>query len=66
MGDRTYDHFCKFGKSLNKLLSNLGGNAVLPISKGDANANLESTYMIWRNEIVKLIQSLDLPRENFE
>lgn len=57
LGDTNYDKFCHMGKSIDKRLSELGGQRVLPLRCADEATNLEETVEEWKVQIFEQVKS---------
>jgi sulfite reductase (NADPH) flavoprotein alpha-component len=57
LGDRHYEHFCKFGADLDTKLASLGGNAIC--KRVDCDVDVEEPFAEWKKAV---IAQLNKPR----
>jgi NADPH-ferrihemoprotein reductase len=50
LGDKTYEHFNKMGKVIDKRLEALGGERVVKRGDGDSDANIEEDFLRWKKD----------------
>ena len=61
LGDRHYEHFCKFGADLDAKLASLGAN---PISKRvDSDVDVDEPFAEWKNSVIARLNSTDGARQ---
>lgn len=56
LGDTNYDKFCFMGKSIDKRLSELGGQRLQPLECADEATNLEETVERWKAAVTALVR----------
>jgi sulfite reductase (NADPH) flavoprotein alpha-component len=64
LGDRHYEHFCRFGKDLDAKLASLGANRLA--NRVDCDVDIEEPLARWKEELLpRLLESAaaDKPRE---
>lgn len=50
LGDKTYEHFNKMGKVIDKRLEKLGSERVHARGEGDADGNIEEDFLKWKKQ----------------
>jgi sulfite reductase alpha subunit-like flavoprotein len=53
LGSNAYPNFCAFARSLDKLLLELGGEAILPLGTGDELCGQEESFKNWAKNVFK-------------
>ncbi|CAL1275646.1 unnamed protein product [Larinioides sclopetarius] len=53
LGSSSYPYFCNFGKNVDKILSDLGGQRIMPVELGDELGGQEHTFNQWIPSIYK-------------
>ena len=53
LGSNAYPNFCAFARSLDKLLLELGGEAILPLGTGDELCGQEESFKNWAKSVFK-------------
>lgn len=56
LGDRNYEHFCKFGKDLDAKLASLGANRIS--NRVDCDVDLDAPFEQWKNEIAARLHEI--------
>lgn len=54
LGSNSYPNFCAFARSLDKLLLELGGEAILPLGTGDELCGQEESFKNWAKNVFKV------------
>ncbi|CAH1134822.1 unnamed protein product [Ceutorhynchus assimilis] len=54
LGSSAYPNFCAFGKYVDKLLGDLGGERLLKLANGDEMCGQEQAFMKWAPQVFKL------------
>lgn len=54
LGSSAYPNFCAYGKYVDNILGELGGERLLKIAYGDAMCGQEHTFRLWAPEVFKL------------
>uniref|UniRef100_A0A1W7RA54 Nitric oxide synthase n=1 Tax=Hadrurus spadix TaxID=141984 RepID=A0A1W7RA54_9SCOR len=54
LGSSAYPNFCSFGKCLDSLLSDLGGEKILKIATGDELCGQEQSFRKWAQDVFKV------------
>jgi NADPH-ferrihemoprotein reductase len=63
LGDKTYEHFNKMGKVLDKRLEKLGAERVYARGEGDADGNIEEDFLKWKKQFwANVAQSFNVER----
>lgn len=50
LGDRHYEHFCKFGIDLDTKLSGLGANSLC--SRSECDVDVSAAFAVWKDEVL--------------
>jgi sulfite reductase (NADPH) flavoprotein alpha-component len=58
LGDRHYEHFCKFGKDLDSKLAALGANRLL--SRVDCDVDVDETFTQWKGALLPRLKENSL------
>ncbi|XP_028400716.1 nitric oxide synthase, brain-like isoform X2 [Dendronephthya gigantea] len=53
LGSNAYPNFCAFARSIDKLLLELGGEAILPLGTGDELCGQEESFKNWAKNVFK-------------
>jgi len=62
LGDRHYEHFCKFGADLDAKLASLGAN---PICKRvDSDVDVEEPFDLWKKAVIEQLNRVDAAGQN--
>lgn len=56
LGDRNYEHFCKFGKDLDSKLASLGANRIS--NRVDCDVDLDAPFEQWKSEITTRLHEI--------
>jgi sulfite reductase (NADPH) flavoprotein alpha-component len=70
LGDKHYEHFCKFGRDLDAKLESLGGMRIL--DRVDCDVDLDATFAAWKQQLAPRLreisrqQVMDLPEQSSE
>ena len=65
LGDRHYEHFCKFGSDLDAKLAALGANQIL--KRVDCDVDVDAPFAQWKQAVVARLGDLDhTPRKGGE
>lgn len=56
LGDRSYEHFCKFGSDLDARLESLGGRRVAP--KVECDLDVDEPFTLWKSELLSRLSSM--------
>lgn len=59
LGDRHYEHFCKFGKDLDAKLAALGAN--LLVDRVDCDVDVEEPFTLWKAAIIARLNEDSFP-----
>lgn len=51
LGSKAYPNFCAFGRLLDKLFLELGGEAILPLGTGDELFGQEQSFKVWAKTV---------------
>lgn len=54
LGSSAYPKFCNFGKTVDKILGDLGGERILEISCGDEMFGQEQEFRSWSSNIFQV------------
>ncbi|KAL0272500.1 UNVERIFIED_CONTAM: hypothetical protein PYX00_005440 [Menopon gallinae] len=54
LGSSAYPNFCAFGKHIDELLQQLGGERILKVATGDEMCAQEQAFSAWSQEVFKL------------
>jgi sulfite reductase (NADPH) flavoprotein alpha-component len=60
LGDRHYEHFCKFGKELDAKIDGLGGNRLL--DRVDCDVEVDEAFSHWKTAIISRLNEKSLPQ----
>jgi sulfite reductase (NADPH) flavoprotein alpha-component len=62
LGDRNYEHFCKFGADLDARLASLGAN---PMCKRiDSDVDVEELFVAWKTAVIAKLNIADCAGQN--
>lgn len=62
LGSRAYPHFCAYARTVDQLISNLGGERINPMGEGDELGGQEDAFRRWATEVFKVcLQGLFRP-----
>lgn len=59
LGDRHYEHFCKFGRDLDERLASLGANRLL--HRVDCDVEIDEPLARWKEELQRRLQESGAP-----
>lgn len=54
LGSSAYPNFCAFGKYVDNLLGELGGERLLKLASGDEMCGQEQAFMKWAPQVFKV------------
>jgi sulfite reductase (NADPH) flavoprotein alpha-component len=57
LGDRHYEHFCKFGADLDAKLASLGANPVC--KRADSDVDVEEPFAAWKKAVIAQLNRTD-------
>lgn len=60
LGSRAYPHFCAFGRAVDTLLEELGGERILKMREGDELCGQEEAFRTWAKKVFKVTTCPDL------
>jgi len=61
LGDRHYEHFCKFGSELDAKLAALGGNRLC--SRVDCDVDVKEPFELWKAALMPRLSETSIKRE---
>lgn len=65
LGSTAYPHFCAFGKFLDNMFQELGGNRLLAVQCADELNNQEKAFQTWLSDIMNaLCKQYLIPADN--
>ncbi|XP_041456933.1 nitric oxide synthase, brain-like isoform X3 [Lytechinus variegatus] len=53
LGSRAYPHFCAYARTVDQLISNLGGERINPMGEGDELGGQEDAFRRWAKDVFK-------------
>ena len=54
MGDRSYEHFCRFGIAVDERLQALGASRLMPRVEG--NLDVDEPFEQWKSELIARLE----------
>ena len=64
LGDRHYEHFCKFGIDLDTKLTALGASPLC--SRIDCDVDVDEPFSLWKSEILERLKEVAIGRQHRE
>ena len=62
LGDRHYEHFCKFGADLDARLASLGANPIC--KRTDSDVDVEEPFAVWKTAVIAKLNTANGAGEN--
>ncbi|XP_071508617.1 nitric oxide synthase, salivary gland-like [Diadema antillarum] len=53
LGSRAYPHFCAYARTVDQLITNLGGERINPMGEGDELGGQEEAFRKWAKDVFK-------------
>lgn len=60
LGSSTYPNFCAFGKYVDNLLGELGGERLMKLEQGDEMCGLDNAFKKWATEVFRVCIQVEL------
>lgn len=57
LGSSVYPKYCNFGKTMDRVLEDLGGERLLELTCGDEMCGLEQEFRCWSSNIFQVNQT---------
>ena len=54
LGNKNYNDFCAFARTVDKQLKKLGGKQLLPMGEGDELRGQEQSFNSWASQVFKV------------
>ena len=56
LGNRTYEHFCAIGRTIDSKLTSMGAKRIGERGEGDDDKSMEEDYLSWKDGMIEALQ----------